>query len=388
MRGHIVKRSKDSYSIKISLGKDAITGKYKYQWVSVKGTKKEAEKKLSEILHQIDTGLFIKPDKMILGEYLKRWLSEYARPNLSPRSYERYESIVRVHLLPSIGNIVLTQLKPEHLQKHYSTKLNDGLSPLSVRYHHTVIHKALQTALKWGLLNRNAASGTDAPRAGHNEMQIWDDFEIRRFLEVAKDSQYFALFHTALFSGMRRNELLGLRWSDIDFLFSQVSISRSIHHLRDGSFVFTQPKTAKSKRTIALSPASIQTLTDHKAKQTAIMRAVNKTLTDNDLVFCHLDGRPLRPNTISRAWSMLAAKAGLNIIRLHDARHTHASILLKQGVNPKVVQERLGHASIQITLDIYSHVTPGLQKAAIEQFDNLVSPKYNIESEKAVIEKH
>ena len=252
-----------------------------------------------------------------------------------------------------------------------------------------MIHKALQTAIKWGLLNRNVADGVDVPRArDNNEMQTWDDFEIRHFLEAIKDSQYFALFHTALFTGMRRNELLGLKTSDIDFLFSQVSVSRSIHHLKDGSYVLTDPKSKKSKRTIALSPDAIHVLREHCERQEAIRADIGKPLTDNDLVFSHPDGKPLRPNTVSRAWTMLAAKAGVKVIRFHDARHTHASLMLKAGIHPKVVQERLGHASIQITLDTYSHVARGLQEAAAAQFDKLVSPRYNDSGNYEPVEKH
>ena len=388
MRGHIVKRSKNSYSIAVSLGKDAATGKYKYQWVSVKGTKKDAEKRLSELLHQLDNGTFIKPGKITLAEYLERWLADYAKPNLSPRGFERYESIVRVHLTPNLGNISLTQLKPEHLQKHYSAMENNGLSALTVKYHHTVIHKGLQTAIKWGLLNRNAADGVDVPPSRHYEAQTWDDFEVRRFLEVTKDSQYFPLFHTGLYTGMRRNELLGLRWFDIDFLFSQVSVSRSLHHLKDGSYVFTPPKSKKSKRTIELSPDAIHVLRGHRERQEAMRTTIGKPLTDNDLVFSTPEGKPLRPNTISRAWTILAAKAGVKVIRFHDARHTHASLLLKAGVHPKIVQERLGHASIQITLDTYSHVIPGLQEAAAVQFDKLVSLRYNNNRRNERVGKH
>ncbi|MFC2071321.1 tyrosine recombinase XerC [Chloroflexota bacterium] len=388
MRGHIEKRGKNSYSIAISLGKDAATGKYKYQWTTVKGTKKETEKRLSQILNQLDTGTFMKPSKTTLAEYLDRWLADYVKPNLSPRGYERYESICRVHLIPSLGNIPLTQLKPEHLQRHYTDKLNNGLSALTVRYHHTVLHKALQTAIKWGLVNRNVADGVDVPRARRNEMQTWDEYEINRFLETAKDSPYYTLFHTALFTGMRRSELLALRWYDVDFIFSQISVSRSLHQLKDGSYVFTQPKSAKSKRTIALSSFATVVLNEHKKKQEAIRASLGITLKDDDLVFSTLDGKPLRPNTVTRAWTMLAARAGVKVIRLHDARHTHASLMLKSDVHPKIVQERLGHASIQITLDTYSHVAPGLQQAAAEGFDKLVSPMYNNSSKNVPVENH
>jgi len=215
-------------------------------------------------------------------------------------------------------------------------------------------------------------------------MQTWDEYEINRFLETAKSSPYYALFHTALFTGMRRSELLGLQWQGIDFIFSQIYVNRSLHHLKNGSYVFTQPKSAKSRRTIALSPSAILTLKEHKEKQVLERAMLGIPLKDDDLVFNTLEGKPLRPNTITRAWTMLAARAGVKVIRLHDARHTHASIMLKQGIHPKIVQERLGHASISMTLDTYSHVAPGLQQAAAESFDKLLNGR----RENVAVENH
>ena len=182
---------------------------------------------------------------------------------------------------------------------------------------------------------------------------------------------------------MRRSELLGLSWQDVDFLFCQVSVTRGLHHLKDGSYVFTQPKSAKSRRTIALSPSAILTLKEHKEKQEVIRASLGILLKDDDLVFSTPEGKPLRPNTVSRAWTMLAARAGVKVIRLHDARHTHASLMLKQGIHPKIVQERLGHATIAITLDTYSHVAPGLQEAAAKRFDEVLSSRYNKHAESA-----
>jgi len=362
------------------MGKDANTGTYKYQWISVKGTKKDAEKRLSEILHQLDNGTFIKPGKTTLAEYLEKWLLDYAKPNLSPRGFERYQGIIIKHLIPDFGSITLTQLRPEHLQKHYTTKLNEGLSAGTVRYHHAVIHKALQTAVKWGLVNRNVADGVDVPRAGHTEMQTWDEYEINRFLEVAKNSPYYVLFYTALYTGMRRSELLALRWCDVDFIFSQISVSRSLHHLKDGSYIFTEPKSARSRRTIALSPSAIPVLKEHYEKQKLERVMLGIKLKGEDLVFSTYEGKPLRPNTITRAWNTAAQNAGVKIIRLHDARHCHASLMLKAGIHPKIVQERLGHSTIAMTLDTYSHVTQGLQQAAAESFDRLLNHKREYES--------
>jgi integrase len=386
MRGYVRKRGKDSYSIAVSLGRDPATGKYKYVWVGVKGNKREAERRLSELLHRLDTGAFVSPSKTTVADYLRRWLQEYVRPNLSPRGFERYESIARVHLIPSLGAIALTQLRPEHLQRHYASKLNEGLSPRSVRYQHVVLHKALETAMKWGLVVRNVADGVDVPRSRRKDMQTWSELEVRHFLDVAKDSPYYPLFHTTLYTGMRRGELLALRWRDIGV--QEIHVNRSLHQLRDGSYIFTQPKSAKSRRTIDLSPSSILAIAEHRERQEGIRIVIGVPMKQEDLVFSTPEGKPLRPNTVSRAWTVLAARAGLRAIRLHDARHTHASLMLKQGVHPKIVQERLGHGSIQVTLDTYSHVAPGLQKAAAESFDKLISPQYNDTSQNGVVQKN
>jgi integrase len=238
-----------------------------------------------------------------------------------------------------------------------------------------VLHKALQTAVKWGLVSRNVADGVDVPRARRREMQTWDEDEVARFLETAKDSPYYVLFYTALFTGMRRSKLLALRWCDVDFIFSQVYINRSLNQLRDGSFVFTQPKSAKSRRTVALTPSASITLEKYKATREVQRSMLGISLKDDDLVFSTVAGKPLRPNTVSRAWTIMAARSGVKVIRFHDARHTHATLMLKQGVNPKIVQERLGHATIAVTLDTYSHVVPGLQEAAAAGFDKLMLPR-------------
>jgi len=386
VRGYVRRRGKQSYSVAVSVGRDPVTGKYKYVWEGVKGTRRDAERRLSELLHRLDTGAFVSPSKTTVADYLRRWLEEYVKPNLSPRGFERYESIARVHLIPDLGTIALTQLRPEHLQRHYASKLNKGLSPRSVRYQHVVLHKALETAMKWGLVLRNVADGVDVPRSRRRDMQTWSEFEVRHFLEVAKGSPYYPLFHTALYTGMRRGELLALRWRDVGV--QEVHVNRSLHQLRDGSYVFTQPKSAKSRRAIDLSPSSILTLAEHRERQEGIRAMIGIPLGQDDFVFSTPEGKALRPNTVSRAWTMLAARAGVRVIRLHDARHTHASLMLKQGVHPKIVQERLGHGSIQVTLDTYSHVAPGLQRAAAESFDKLVSPQYNDRSENGVVQKN
>lgn len=387
MRGHIIKRYKNSYTIVLSLGIDPSTGKHRQQWVSIKGTKKEAEKRLAELLHQLDTGTYLKPGKTTLSEFLERWLEEYVWPNLAPRTAEGYQSIVRRHLIPALGKMALTQLKPEHLQRYYAEKLsagrydgNGGLNPRTVRHHHMALHRALQVAIKWGLITRNPADAIDPPRCQYTEIRTLDEDGVQTFLDAARHTPYYAIFHLALFTGISRSELLALRWSDVDLTLCQISVNRALHRLRNGTFVFRPPKTAKRRRRVALSPSAARVLREHREKQEALRLVIGLTLHDDDLVFAQPDGRPMLPDTVSHAWTKLVKKLGMGHVRLHDARHSHASLMLKQGVHPKIVQERLGHASIQTTLDIYSHVVPGLQEAAAARFDEIFARKHETEA--------
>lgn len=203
-------------------------------------------------------------------------------------------------------------------------------------------------------------------------MRAMSESDIHIFLEFAKSTPYHALFYTALFTGMRRSELLALRWSDIDLILCQLYGNRTLHQLRTGEIIYRQPKTEKGRRQIALSPSTALVLKEHRETQEQLMQAQGITLNNDSLVFSQIDGKPLLPDSITHAWMKLARRSGLHGIRLHDARHTHASLMLKQGIHPKIVQERLGHSSIQITLDTYSHVTPGLQEAAATRFDEII----------------
>jgi integrase len=212
-------------------------------------------------------------------------------------------------------------------------------------------------------------------------MHTMNENDLQAFLEAAKTTPYYVVFYTALFTGMRRSELLALRWSDVDLLLCQASVTQSLHRLHDGSLVFRQPKTVKGRRMISLSPSLALLFREHKEKQILERITVGTVLKENDLVFGTPEGKPLLPDTISHAWIKIVKRAHLNHFRLHDARHTHASLLLKQGVHPKIVQERLGHATISTTLDLYSHVTPGLQEAAAKRFDEVLGTKLE---EKAV----
>jgi len=379
MRGTIIKRG-DSYRIKVSLGKDSVTGKYLSHYETVRGNKKDAEKRLNELIHQHENGTFIKPGKVTLREYLKSWLADYCKPNLSPRTHELYSYICDKHIIPILGSILLVELKPQHLQRLYADKLSSGLSGRTVQIIHITLHKALKNAVKTGLLLRNVVDAVDSPKIQRREMRVMSETDLHIFLEYAKDTPYYALFYTSLFTGMRRAELLALRWSDVDLTLCQLSVTRSMQYVSHPDpqkrISFKEPKTSKSRRLIALSPSTAIALKEHEEKQNELRESLDyPVLSDNDLVFSHYDGSPLLPNSVTHAWIKLVRRCGLHGIRLHDARHTHASLLLKQGVHPKIVQERLGHGSIQITLDTYSHVAPGLQQAAANKFDDIILSK-------------
>lgn len=377
MRGTLKQRAKGTWSIILDAGRDPATGKRRQLWHTVRGTKREAEKRLAELVHHADTGQYSLPSKVTVGGFMERWLRDYAWPNLSPETAQVYEVITQKHLAPALGAIPLQQLTPERLQAYYADKLatgrrdgKGGLSPRTVRHHHRLLHVALVNAVKWRLVQRNPADAVDAPKYRRKEMQTFDQDGLGAFLASIRDSEYYPLFYTLLYTGLRRAEALALRWQDVDLDFGQVSVNRSLHHLRDGSFVFQQPKTEKSRRLVALPPSAAIVLRQHRDTQRAQRLLVGLPVSDADLVFAHLDGSPLLPLTVTHAWKRLAKQAGVPHIRLHDARHTHATLMLAQGVHPKIVSERLGHSSVAITLDVYSHILPGLQEAAARAFDD------------------
>jgi len=385
MRGSIREKSKGSWQIQIYTGTGP-DGKPRRHFETVRGRKGDAQRRLTELLSSLDKGVYTPPGRLTVAEHLNQWLKDYVRPNLSPRTTEGYEHICHHHFVPYLGNMRLNELKPEHLQHYYSEKLSNGLSAQTVRHHHTCLHKALQTALEWGLLARNPADAVRPPRAQGTEMKTWDEDEITTFLEAARQTPYFALYHTALFTGMRRSELLALRWCDLDLLLCKIYVTRSLHVLIGGQVTIRQPKTAKGKRMIDLSPLATSVLREYREKQQLDRTMLGVPLKDDDLVFSDHEGKPLLPNTVTHNWIKLVRHTGLKPIRLHDARHSHASLMLKQGTHPKIVQERLGHSSISITLDTYSHVAPGLQEAATARFDQAFTTKYN-ERGKGVAEK-
>jgi len=237
---------------------------------------------------------------------------------------------------------------------------------------HRLLHKVLNDAVRQGLVARNVADAVDSPRPVHKDMATLDPDEIGRFLKVARETPFYPLFYTALYTGLRRSELLGLTWGHVDLDLCMLSVTQALHRLGEGGYIIRPPKSRAGRRYIDLPPSLAIVLRRHRAEQEAQRAMLEKTITDDDFVFAHPNGTPWDPSTITHAFGRIIRKAGLPRVRLHDLRHTHATLMLKAGVHPKIVSERLGHANIGITLDLYSHVLPGLQQAAAKRFDDLL----------------
>jgi len=380
MKGHIRQRSKGSWTLWVDLGRDPETGKRRQQTLTVRGAKRDAERELRDLLHSLEVGSYVKSSRITLGQWLEQWCQSYVAMHCSARTAESYQSEVRRHLTPFLGRILLTQLQPQHLQNYYSQALTKGrtdgkggLAARTVQYHHRILSEALSHAVKMGLLGRNIAKAVDPPRVERKNMATLVLEDIPKFLEATQGTPYYILFYTALYTGMRLGELLGLRWCDIDLDMASLSVVQALYK-RSGVCKMVEPKSSGSRRRIALSPSLVLTLRQYRVDQQVQRILIGEPMADSDLVFSHPDGKPLDPGVVSHTFAKVLRKAGLPHIRFHDLRHTHATLLLKAGIHPKIVSERLGHANIGITLDTYSHVLPGLQERAAESFDEMLAP--------------
>jgi integrase len=338
-------------------------------------SKRDAERALRELLHKIDTERFVDRTSLTLADYLRdEWLPAVCPPNLRESTWQSYQGELGRHVIPHLGGVKLQKLNAVHLNRLYAQLLADGrtdgkggLSPRTVRYIHTVIRKALSDAVRWGRIERNVADLADPPRRNGHEadrhMRTWSRAQLRKFLEHVRDERLYAAWHLAAMTGMRRGEVLGLRWTDVDLKRGRLAVRQTYVSI-DGVAQFSEPKTPRSRRTIDLDAETVTRLRTWQTAQAAEREAWGPAWHEHGLAFTNEDGTPLEPDGFSKRFVRYAKQAGLPPIRLHDLRHTHASMLLAAGVNPKVASERLGHHSTAFTLDVYSHVVPGMQADA------------------------
>lgn len=371
MRGHIRKRGKDSWTVVVYAGVDPTTGKERRVWRSVKGNKKDAEILLNRLLNQREIGIDIPSARLTTAAFLEQWLDAYAKANVGTKTYLRYESLMRIHIVPAVGSIPLTRLRPLHIQNAYALIRQNGLSPRTILQAHRILKEALKHAVGWQLLGRNPADSVEAPKPQRSEILVLSNSEVERLMRESDKTRWGALIHVAVMTGLRMGELMGLRWQDVDPDAGRLYVRQTLQWLSGGRYVFQPPKTHRSARPVALSPVTAERLRNHRKEQIEDRLLLGPAWSDeHDLVFVTSIGTPLQPSNIRRALHQILNKAGLrNNIRFHDLRHAHATLLLQEGVHPKVVSERLGHAGITITLDTYSHVIPGLQDEAAAKLD-------------------
>lgn len=335
-------------------------------------TRQEAARRLAAAMRDRDQGLPITGERQTVTQFLSVWL-ETIKPTVGVATWKRYEEIVRIHLAPSIGAHSLAKLSPQSVQTLYSAKLEAGLSTTTVHHIHAVLHLALESAVSLDLVARNVSERVTVPKMGRHEMEVLSPEQSRTLLTAINGDELEALYVLALTTGMRQGELLALKWRDIDLDTGWLRIHTTVRKLH-GRFIYAPPKTKRSRRAVALTAMAVESLKQHRVRQARAKALVGPAWQENDLVFADAVGGPLEGRHMLRHYFRpLLERAGLPSIRFHDLRHTTATLLLAQGVHPKVVSEMLGHTTIGITLDTYSHVLPQMQRDAATTLDRLLS---------------
>ena len=348
-------------------------GKLRRKWVSGR-TRQEAQRRLREVLAGLDRGVLPADDRQTVAQYLNHWLEHVARHRVRPTTFRRYAELVRLHALPQLGGLPLAKLTAQHLERLYAAKLAEGLSPRTVEFLHAVLRAALKHAVRQGLRATNPTDAVQAPRPRAARLQPLDAEQARRLLQAAQGDDLEALVTLALMTGMREGELLGLRWQDVDLERGRLHVRHTLQWLRGGQWQLAEPKTPRARRTIRLPATAVEALRRQRVRLAELRLRAGPAWADHDLVFPNTSGAPLSASTLQHGlFPRLLARAGLPRIRFHDLRHTYATLALRNGESPKVVQETLGHASVTITLDTYSHVLPEVQEQAAERMERLLS---------------
>jgi len=322
---------------------------------------------------QIQDGLTLAGAQTFLKDFLEHWLKSYAS-SVRPNTIRSYAGVIQYHILPALGNIKLKDLSIDRIQMFYNNETENGTSPRMVQYIHSVLRRSLNFALRWGLLVRNPALGAIRPKLLKTEMKTLNGDQVRVFLSAAKGTRNEALFWIAVSTGLREGEILGLKWSDLDWKTKRLQVKRQLQRLKGEGLVLTEPKSAAGKRLIILSSATLTVLQKHLNLQQEEKMFAGENWQENDLIFPSTLGTPLDPSNMSKDFKDTLKMARLPNIRFHDLRHTAASLMLLQGIHPKIVQERLGHSDISLTLNTYSHVIPTMQEEAAEKMDEILVP--------------
>jgi integrase len=383
--GHIRQRSPGSWELRYSLGTDSATGKRRMATVTVKGDRRVAEKELRRLLRTLDDGSHVDPSRITVRQWLVGWLAA-VREEVSPKSYERYSEIAENFLMPALGNLLLTKLAPGHIQHAYNAWAtggrrdgkDGGLSPRTRRHMHRILNSALARAVEQQVLARNPADAFKKrlPRVERREMTTLSADQSARLLGAIKHTRIYWPVLLALSTGMRRGEVFALRWKNVDLERGYLRVMESLEQTKIG-IRFKAPKTDKT-RAITLPAFAVDELRRLKRQQAEELLMLGTRQSGETLVCARADGRPLQPQSLTHQFTRLISRIKeLPRVRFHDLRHSHATQLLLAGVHPKIAQERLGHATITTTLDLYSHVTESMQSDAAERLDAIFQPAIN-----------
>jgi integrase len=376
MAGSIVEKENGKFLVRVYMGlKDGKRNYHNKQF----DKRKDAEKYLTKILHEKNTNTFADAGKITVKEHMETWLETVVKNRVKEKTYLDYKDRVRLYITPEIGDVKLSKLEPRRIQILYAKLIDRGLSSRVVRYVHTLLRNSLQQAVKWGHLYRNPADlvTDELPKRERKEMQALSNEQVKVFMEAAVYSTMKPLFSLLIASGMRPSEALGMKWPDVDFKGKRVTVNRTLTRFNKGGWKLEEPKTPKSRRTIPLPKSTMADLKEHSRNQAEYILGTKEGEYNNQgFVFAANNGEPLSTNNIlNRHFKPLLKKAGLPDIRLYDLRHTCATLLLSAGENPKVVSERLGHSTITLTLDTYSHVLPDMQQGAADKLESLLFDK-------------
>jgi len=374
MRGYLRQRRENSWQIQIYTGRGP-DGRRKRHFETIRGRKTDAQRRLTELLASLDKGVYTPPGKLTLADLLNQFLQGYAKAKCSQRTQDGYRMIAERHLIPALGSTLLRQLTPQTIQAYYG-KACGQLSPRTVHKHHRLLKEALKYGVKQGYLGRNPCDLVDPPSWKPKKMRTLTPDESRALLEAATDNQFYPVIYTAISSGLRQAELLGLRWRDIDLDSRSISVCQVLFKHR-GICEFKEPKTEHSKRRVSMTPKLADYLREYKADRESLALHLGRLLKPDDLVFSNPDGRPIDPSVLSHNFARIVKKAGLKNVRFHDLRHTFASLALLKGAKPKVISEALGHSSVAFTMDTYSHIIEGMQSEAMALLDDVLPPGKN-----------
>jgi integrase len=374
MRGSIRQKSKYSWQIQIYSGKGS-DGKPRRHFETVRGRKRDAQRRLTELLVSLDKGFYTSPGRLALADLLNQWLQGYVKTNCSIRTLESYQSTVEHHLIPALGHIQLKQLQPQMIQEYYGQAC-EKLSAKSVLYHHRILKQALKYGVRQSYLGRNPCDLVDPPKPRRKSMRTLTPEELKTLLETASGNQFYPVIYTAVSTGLRQAELLGLRWRDIDLDLQSISVCRTLYKRR-GLCEFKEPKTSHSKRRVSMTAKLANYLSEYKGERESLSLHLGQLLKPDDLVFSNVEGKPIDPGVLSHNFARIARRARLQNIRFHDLRHTFASLMLLRGAKPKVISEALGHSSVAFTMDVYSHIIEGMQSDAMALLDEVLPPGKN-----------